>query len=129
MAETSNHRVVLLVDDDVLIRNLVRRNLETAGFLVLSAAHATEALAISRACPDRIDALLVDVEIPGTDGVTLAQQITRERTDTLVLLMSGGTMRTIPEQMAFISKPFLPAELLTKLADVLARGSDTTSYS
>ena len=121
MAAIAKHRVVLLVDDDVMIRNLVRRKLEMEGFCVLTAADADEAFALSRACPDPIDVLLADIEMPGMDGVTLAEQITVERTDTSVLLMSGGTKKAIPERMSFMSKPFSPAELVASITDLLAR--------
>ena len=113
-------RVVLLVDDDVLVRNLARRNLEAAGFRVLAAADAAEALTMSRACPDNIDAAVVDVELPDVDGVTVAEEILRERSEIAILLMSGGTSRVIPEHMSFIAKPFLHCELAATLDEVLA---------
>jgi DNA-binding response OmpR family regulator len=115
MSAATNQRTVLLVDDDVVIRNLLRRSLEAAGFSVLAAADANEALAVVRTCSERIQVMLTDIEMPGTDGLTLAEQITCERAGTLVLLMSAGTARIIPEQMAFIAKPFSPTELIAKL--------------
>jgi DNA-binding response OmpR family regulator len=121
VASTAKHTVVLLVDDDVVVRNLVRRKLQAEGFCVLTATDADEALLLSRTCPERIDILVADVEMPGLDGVRLAEQITRERGDTAVLLMSGGTDKTIPEQMTFMPKPFSPSELVASLTDVLAR--------
>lgn len=121
MASTAKRTVVLLVDDDVVIRNLVRRKLEMEGFCVLAATDGNEALSLSRTCPHSIDVLLADVEMPGMDGVTLAEQITRERGDTSILLMSGGTEKAIPERMSLMSKPFSPTELVAVLTDVLAR--------
>ena len=120
MAAATRQRLVLVADDDVVIRNLIRRSLEGAGFRVLAAADGSEALALSRACPEHIDALVTDVDMPHMDGVTLAHHIAQERTNMSVVVMSGGTMRIIPEQLAFVSKPFLPAELIAKLEDVLA---------
>jgi DNA-binding response OmpR family regulator len=113
-------RVVLLVDDDVLVRNLVRRSLEAASFLVFAAADGTEALKLSGTCPERIHVLLTDIEMPALDGVALAKQIKQERRDTAILLMSAGTARAIPSGMAFIAKPFSPAELFAKIEEVLA---------
>ena len=119
MGVKTSPRTVLLVDDDVLVRNLLRRNLEMAGFSVLAAANAAEALDVWRACNNRIDALLTDVEMAGGDGITLAEQLTRERTDMAVLIMSGGTARVVPESMAYISKPFSAADLIARLIGIL----------
>ena len=119
MAEATRQRVVLLADDDALVRNLVRRILEAAGFLLLTAADATEALALSRAYSNRIHVLLTDIEMPGMDGIALAEQLTAERPDTQVLLMSGSITRGIPDQTAFILKPFVPGELLAKIGELL----------
>jgi DNA-binding response OmpR family regulator len=63
------------------------------------------------------------------DGISLAEQITRERSDALVLLMSGGTARNIPEHMAFISKPFFPSELVARLEDILSRDRGNNSFA
>jgi DNA-binding NtrC family response regulator len=116
----STQSVVLLADDDVWVRNLVRRILEEVGFTVLPAANTVEALTLSRTYPHRIDVLLADVDISGGSGVALVAQIIAERRDTLVLLMSGGTLQTIPARMPFILKPFSPSDLVAKLRDILA---------
>lgn len=120
--------VVLLADDDVWVRNLVRRILEDVGFVVLPAANAVEALALSRAYPQRIDVLLADIDISRGSGVALGNQIITERSDTLVVLMSGGTLQTVPTRMPFILKPFSPGELVAKLRELLATcGNDLVS--
>jgi DNA-binding response OmpR family regulator len=121
MVEAIKQRVVLLADDDVMIRNCVRRSLEAAGFFVLAAADGSEALALSRSFPAYIDALVTDVEMPGIDGVTLAEQIMRERTETLVLVISAGSTKVIPGTLAFLAKPFSPKELCAKLEEVFAK--------
>jgi DNA-binding response OmpR family regulator len=123
MSASITQCVVLLADDDVLVRNLVRRSLEAAGFVVLAAANGTEALALSKASSEPIHILVTDVNMPGMDGVTLAKQIRRERTDTLILLMSGGTTLSIPNGMPFIAKPFSPTDLLAKVKELLRTGS------
>ena len=120
MALHTQQGIVLLADDDVWVRNLVRRILEAAGFVVLSAANAGEARTLSRAYPQRIDVLLVDVDISRGIGIALVTQIIAERSGTLVLLMSGGSSQTIPSRMPFIQKPFSPGDLVAKLRDLLA---------
>ncbi len=119
MPLSTRQGVVLLADDDVWVRNLVRRILENAGFAVLPAANTLEALTLSRSYPQRIAVLLVDVDISRGSGVALVAQIIAERSDTLVLLMSGGTLQTVPARMPFILKPFSPGDLVAKLREIL----------
>ena len=123
MVETARQYVVLLADDDALVRNLVRRILEAAGFLLLCAADGPEALVLCRAYSQRIDVLLTDVDMPGMDGIALAQQITCERPETRVIFMSGSMTRGIPEDVPFILKPFSPGELRAKINEVLGNNA------
>jgi CheY-like chemotaxis protein len=83
-------RVVLLVEDEVMVRNLIRQTLESAGFNVLSAANGLEALALSRVFKGRIDALLTDFDMPHLDGRAVIAAIRQDRPETLPILMSGG---------------------------------------
>src|SRR5215208_2266725 len=102
-------RVVLLAEDDVLVRNLVRETLETAGFRVLPAADGLEALALSRSYPDQIHVLLTDLDMPNLDGISLAEHVKEERPETLVLMMSGkppSPNRLRDTEVNFVSKPF-----------------------
>ena len=124
MALPTEQGVVLLADDDVWVRNLVRRILENAGFVVLPAADAREALALSRAYSKRIDVLLADIDFPTENGTPLASQIIAERIDMLVLLMSAGTLQSVPTRAPFILKPFLPGHLVAKLRELLATCRD-----
>lgn len=123
MQVDNSRRTVLLVDDDVLVRNLIRRNLEEGGFLVLVAATVEEALAISRSWADPIHVLLTDIEMPGRNGISLAEELMRERRDMAVLLMSGGTRLPIPEGMPTLSKPFTLALLMARLSDVVGQST------
>lgn len=120
---SSEQKVVLLVDDDVFVRNLIRRNLESEGFQVFSAAGAGEAITLARACADPIDVAVIDVELPDGDGIAVAEAILRERPRTAILLISGGTSLTVPEHMSFIAKPFSRCELTDALTRALAHHS------
>lgn len=123
MGSAETKYVVLLADGEVLVRNLVRRILEEAGWLVLAAADANEALTISRACDHRIDVLIVDMDIPGMNGLVLADKIQREREDILILLTSAGTTQRVPSKMPFIAKPFPPKELAETIEKALTAKS------
>jgi CheY-like chemotaxis protein len=66
--------VILIAEDDVIIRNFVRVVLEKQGYFVLTACDGEEALALSRQYPGNIDALLSDVVMPKMDGLILREE-------------------------------------------------------
>jgi CheY-like chemotaxis protein len=69
-----NQTVILVAEDEVLVRNFVRIVLESEGYFVLSANDGEEALYISPQYPGTIHALLSDVKIPNTDGLQLGSK-------------------------------------------------------
>ena len=101
----SDQTVILLADDEMLIRNVACRVLQSAGYFVLAANDGEEALNISRHYPGTIHALLSDVNMPNLDGLELREQILIERPGTKVLLMSGQIESPV-ESIPFLRKPF-----------------------
>src|SRR5215208_726823 len=81
--------VILVAEDEVVVRNVVRIVLEGQGYFILAANDGQEALTISRQYPGIIHALLSDVKMPKMDGLQLRETILRERPGIKVLLMSG----------------------------------------
>ena len=83
--EAQHSGVVLIVEEDVLLRLTTASNLRDAGFEVLEAANAAEAVIVLNALP--VDALISDVEMPGRmDGLALAKWIQDRRLHTKVVL-------------------------------------------
>jgi len=80
---------ILLVDDERSLREVMRRLLERAGYRVLVAGDATEALDVADGNPGPIDLLLTDVVMPGASGVELARDIVARRPGTRVMFTSG----------------------------------------
>lgn len=110
--------VILLVEDDDLIRDLVGFYLKARGYALLIAEdgpRAIELLAERTGC--RLDLLLVDLHLPGLDGLDLAQQVLASYPDARLLIMSGAaTAPLLPPALVargtgFLHKPFKPAEL------------------
>src|ERR1700687_2217614 len=87
----ADQTVVLIAEDEVLIRNFARIALEKEGYFVLSACDGEEALIISRAYAGLIHMLLSDIKMPGMDGLELREQILVERPGIKIMLMSGIT--------------------------------------
>src|SRR5579864_5539092 len=81
--------VILVAEDDVLVRNLINAVLSRAGYSVLLASDGAEALELSRHYAGEIHLLLSDVMMPRMDGVSLVHAIRGERPRTRALLISG----------------------------------------
>ena len=118
----SSTPVILVVDDELVVRKLVDRLLTEEGYRVLSAADGYEALGIARSFPRKIDLLLTDIQMPRMDGIKLAEQFRTEWSGVRVLLMSGMMWQSqiiTSEDTEFISKPFFPEELLDRVRTIL----------
>ncbi len=103
---------ILLVEDDVDVRALIREILQSYGYEVLEASDVTDALAIGGRHPAAIDLLLTDVVMPGLSGPELAQRLVATRSAMKVLYVSGHTGVVVQEQgPSFLRKPFTPTEL------------------
>ncbi|PYR63866.1 MAG: hypothetical protein DMF88_24385 [Acidobacteria bacterium] len=112
---------ILVVDDDEGVRRVLSRWVSDLGYAVKSAEDADTALEIVRECP--IDVALVDVRMPGHDGIWLLDQISRFYPDIAVVFATGlmemDPMITLrPGVVGYIVKPFS----LDDLAKVIKRG-------
>jgi PAS domain S-box-containing protein len=124
---SKGEETVLVVEDEKMVRELVREILSQKGYNVLEAHRGTEALEVSERHEGAIHLLLTDVVMPGMDGPELARRLTAQRPDTRVLFMSGYTDHIIlhdgvlePES-EFLQKPFTARALGAKVRSVLDR--------
>jgi two-component system cell cycle sensor histidine kinase/response regulator CckA len=108
---------ILVVDDQDVVRDVIRLSLESAGYHVLEAASPSDAIALARDA-ESIDLLVTDVVMPEMDAFELADRITCELPDVRVLYTSGYT--DAAAEGPFIQKPFTPAQLIDKVSSVLA---------
>ena len=107
------HKTILLVDDDAAILRFISGLLVKYKYNVLVASSGREALQVSRDCNCAIDLLLSDFEMPGMNGISLAAELSLDRPQIKVLLMSGFTsgMLVLNEGWHFLAKPFVPSQL------------------
>jgi len=116
---------ILLVEDEESVRGLTRRILARAGYNVLVARDADEALRISAEFGESIELLLTDVIMSGLSGPRLAETLLRVRPETAVLFMSGYNEDTIVREgvlrqdVAYLQKPFTPVALTQRVREVL----------
>jgi two-component system phosphate regulon response regulator OmpR len=115
---------LLVVDDDERIRDLLKKFLQRNGFLVTSARDAAHARRVLSGLD--FDLIVMDVMMPGEDGVSLTRAL-RERQSTPILLLTakGETEHRIAGLEAgaddYLSKPFEPKELLLRINAILRR--------
>jgi PAS domain S-box-containing protein len=120
---------ILLVEDDDVLREAIRRMLSKSGFQVFPCADGAEALHVLRRASSRFDVLLTDVVMPKMLGPELAQLVREEQADIRILFMSGyaagalGPTNRLDEGCDLLRKPFGHQQLLTKLREVLAEES------
>ncbi|MEG3083295.1 response regulator [Sphingomonas sp. PB2P12] len=106
--------VILVVDDDALVRVHSNLALEDAGYEVLEASNAEDALIKLKERPD-IAALFTDVRMPGAlNGIDLAHVVHAERPDIAILITSGSdndASSALPAAAQFLQKPYTKAQL------------------
>lgn len=116
---------VLVADDDRMVRMVVMRMLGANGFETELAESGDAALARFAGDPDAFDLLIVDLTMPGMDGLALARRVRELRGDLPLLLMSGypehATESGLLEGAVFVQKPFSRDELLNAVARAMGR--------
>ncbi|MEX0308344.1 MAG: response regulator [Ruegeria sp.] len=126
MSEMDAH--LLIVDDDERIRDLLKKFLMRSGFLVTSARDAAHARRVLSGLD--FDLIVLDVMMPGEDGVSLTRSL-RDTHSTPILLLTakGETEHRIAGLEAgaddYLAKPFEPKELLLRINAILRRMPET----
>jgi DNA-binding NtrC family response regulator len=107
---------ILIVDDELVVRDSLARWFESEDFEVVTAPTATDAL--DRIAHDRFDLALVDIKMPGVDGIELQQRLRQADPDLPVIIMTGyASVETAVKALKngaydYITKPFDPDELV-----------------
>ena len=120
---------VLVVDDDLTVRDVVRRYLERAGHQVALADNGEDALAwIARHEPDLV---VLDLMLPGIDGLEVCRRLRETSAVPVVMLTALGEEenRIAGLQLGaddYVTKPFSPRELVLRVESVLRRAGERT---
>ena len=121
---------ILVVEDDMQIARNLRDYLEVAGFEVTAVGDGSAALASIRG--NRPDLLVLDLGLPGIDGLDVARELRRTSTVPIVMLTARGeeSDRIVGLELGaddYLVKPFSPKELVARVRAVLRRTSGTTA--
>jgi CheY-like chemotaxis protein len=114
--------VVLVVEDEMLVRMSAADILQDAGYHVLEARDGIEAIAMIEMRED-VAALFTDVGLPNMNGVALAKIVSERWPHIGIVITSGaippGVKLELPTNARFLQKPYLPEALLQEIKAVL----------
>ena len=121
----ASHICVLLVDDEPLVRIVACAGLIDAGFDVVEAVDAEDAIRILRTRDD-IAVLFTDVNMPGRlDGLGLAELVHRNWPSVKLVVTSGRILKdALPDDGRFLGKPYTLEKMTSLIAEVSGAASD-----
>ena len=120
---------LLLIEDDLMIASFVSKGLKEAGFVV---EHASEGKAgLHMALTSCYDAAVIDIMLPGLDGLAIIDELRQRRIKLPVIILSAK--RSIDERVEgleaggddYLTKPFSFSELLARIQALIRRANDT----
>jgi two-component system, response regulator PdtaR len=115
--------VVLLVEDELLVRMAAADDLQDAGFHVLEAANADVALAVLEICSNDVQVLFTDIDMPGSmNGLDLAESV-QQRWPHISLLISSAYHKPhpgqIPDEGRFVPKPYSSEDVVQHIRELV----------
>lgn len=116
--------VILLVEDESMVREITGQVLSHAGYSVLESSNANEALQIASSHDGPIDLLLTDIVMPEMNGADLAQRMLTRQPDLITIFMSGYAEHDVLRKAKLssavhIQKPFTIDALLSRVSEAL----------
>lgn len=120
---------ILVVDDEDRIRRLLRMYLEREDYVIDEAANGEEAL--EKATASDYDCILLDLMMPGKDGIEVCRELRETKTTPVIMLTAKGEEANRVQGFEvgtddYIVKPFSPREVVLRVKALLRRSSPTT---
>jgi two-component system alkaline phosphatase synthesis response regulator PhoP len=119
---------ILIVDDEIHILELLRYNLESNGFEVVESETGEQAISMLKS--DKIDAMILDLMLPGMDGIDVLRLVRKSEQSSLPILMLTAKNEEIDAVLGlemgaddYIGKPFRTRELISRLKAVMRRAA------
>ena len=125
--EPNGQRRILLVEDEPFVREATCSILQNAGFEVLAAEDAREAMKVYEECGRKIDLVMTDMVLPGRTGQQLGQDV-RQRSPEIAVLVTSGYGEAAYETESqeartyFLAKPYSRRALVEKIETILGTG-------
>ncbi|RJP73638.1 MAG: response regulator [Candidatus Zixiibacteriota bacterium] len=123
MAQDANKPVILLADDDDVIRNMGRDILHILGYQVILAGNGEETVSLYRQNSAKVDLILLDWHMPGLTGMEILEQLWAINPEVKVVLATGlgqpreiETIRKSGHTVSLLQKPYLVKDLQSELS-------------
>lgn len=121
---------ILVVDDDLTLSEVITFTLRRAGFDVIAAFEGQSAYRLWRS--EAPDLVVLDIKLPGIDGLTLCRRIREESATPVIILSVQGADEDVVNGLEigaddYIAKPFSPAQLVARVRAVLRRAGVTAT--
>jgi two-component system cell cycle sensor histidine kinase/response regulator CckA len=113
-------QLILIVDDEISVRRLVARVLQSRGFSFLEAQNGLEAVQLYGFYRSDIALVITDAQMPVMDGLEAIDRMRELSPGLRVILVSGAPPGPPPPDCALLRKPFTPAQLLAEVDRALA---------
>ena len=118
---------ILLIEDDVKISSFITKGLKESGFTVAQADNGTDGLSL--ALNESFDAAVIDIMLPGKDGLSVIEEMRKKQVNLPVLILSAK--RTVDDRVRgfetggddYLTKPFAFSELLARLQALIRRAN------
>ena len=124
--ESGSPRTVLIVDDEPIVRSVLSRLVQAHGHQSVEARDGDEALEVLSRNGRGVDLVLLDLTMPGRGGISTVQEMRVRGLDTPVLIISGYSKESVPEDLdvvGFVQKPVRAAVLKEALEGALGAGA------
>jgi CheY-like chemotaxis protein len=125
LVEVGGDEVILVCEDENLVRRGVCKDLRAAGYTVLEAENGKHALEVAAGYGDKIDLLVSDVIMPEMNGKQLAEAMITRYPEMRIVFISGYTDDVLDGEVCrgegrdFLQKPFAPKDLLRRVRNLL----------
>ena len=123
------NETILLVEDEILVREFLSDALTTHGYTVIMAEDGQDAVNKYKESLGPVDIVLMDVMMPRKDGLSAHKEISELNPNSKIILMSGYTSESLGciENIHFIQKPMLPSVMFKQIRELLDSKTKTPS--
>ncbi|MCY9184335.1 DNA-binding response regulator ResD [Bacillus halotolerans] len=130
--DQSNETKILVVDDEARIRRLLKMYLERENYVIEEAENGDEAIA--KGLETNYDLILLDLMMPGTDGIEVCRQIREKKATPIIMLTAKGEEANRLQGFEsgtddYIVKPFSPREVVLRVKALLRRASQNSYFN
>ncbi|WP_439024311.1 DNA-binding response regulator ResD [Bacillus halotolerans] len=130
--DQTNETKILVVDDEARIRRLLKMYLERENYVIEEAENGDEAIA--KGLETNYDLILLDLMMPGTDGIEVCRQIREKKTTPIIMLTAKGEEANRVQGFEsgtddYIVKPFSPREVVLRVKALLRRASQNSYFN